>query len=115
MNVFSLLWNLSSKRAELAGRIKPVLLAQVVVIQHGFPDLHKLLQQNPHFLIELETFFRHEKKQKLQGGSRFEFSTDIRERLDNILLHCGPFNSYNQLQVIFEEIKYGARHYILFD
>ena len=77
VNVFSLLWNLSSKRAELAGRIKPVLLAKVVVIQHGFPDLHKLLQQNPHFLIELETFFRHEKKQKLQGGSRFEFSTDI--------------------------------------
>ena len=58
INVFSLLWNLAAKREELAGLIAPVRLAKVVVIQHSHPDLHRLLQQHPHLLIELEQYFR---------------------------------------------------------
>lgn len=60
INVFSLLWNLAATRRELAGLITPVRLAKVVVIQHAHSDLHRLLQQRPYLLIELERFFRQE-------------------------------------------------------
>jgi len=58
INIFSLLWNLAAKREELAGLIKPVRLAKVVVIQHSYPELHKVLQQQPGLLVQLERFFR---------------------------------------------------------
>jgi hypothetical protein len=63
INIFSLLWNLAAKRKELVGKINPIRLAKVVVIQHGYPELHKILQQRPYLLIELERFFREEEKQ----------------------------------------------------
>ncbi len=58
INIFSLLWNLSSRRSELIGKIHPVRLAKVVVIQQGFPELHKILQQRPYLLVEIERFYR---------------------------------------------------------
>ena len=58
LNIFSLLWTLANTRRELAPVIKPVLLAKVVAIQHGYPDLHRVLQDRPHLLIELEAYFR---------------------------------------------------------
>ena len=57
INIFSLLWNLAGKREELANNIAPVQLSKIVVIQQAFPDLHKVLQQKPHLLVELEKFF----------------------------------------------------------
>lgn len=62
INIFSLLWNLVQARQELLVNIKPVRLAKVVVIQHGYPELHRLLQQRPDLLVELERYFRQEQE-----------------------------------------------------
>ena len=45
---------------QLKDHIKPVRLAKVVVIQHGYPELHRLLQHRPERLAELERFLRME-------------------------------------------------------
>jgi formylglycine-generating enzyme required for sulfatase activity len=59
INVFLLLWQLAERREKvLAGRIKPVRLAKVVVIQHVFPELYGILRENPGWLAELEVHFR---------------------------------------------------------
>jgi serine/threonine-protein kinase len=73
INIFSLLWNLASKRTELISKIDPVRLAKVVVIQQAFPELHKLLQQRPYLLIELERYFLRVKAEKERTQ---EFSPD---------------------------------------
>lgn len=80
INIFSLLWNLAAKRTELTGKITPVRLAKVVVIQQGYPELHKILQQRPYLLTELETFFRsdsevEEQSAKENGASSTEKHT----------------------------------------
>lgn len=58
INIFFFLWGLANRRQELEGKIEPVRLAKVVVIQHGHPDLHKILQKKPGLLIELESFLQ---------------------------------------------------------
>lgn len=58
LNAYSLLWSIATQRQELEGVIKPVRLAKIVAIQHGYPDLHRLLQDKPTLLSTLEDFFR---------------------------------------------------------
>lgn len=64
INIFSLLWNLATKRAELVGKISPVRLAKVIVIQQGYSELHKMLLQRPRFLVDLECLIRQENADK---------------------------------------------------
>ncbi|MFT3891887.1 MAG: P-loop NTPase fold protein [Anaerolineales bacterium] len=58
INVFLLLWTLANRRRELAGEIQPVRLAKLVVIQHSYRDLYRLLNANPKYLGELEIYYR---------------------------------------------------------
>jgi formylglycine-generating enzyme required for sulfatase activity len=61
VNVFLLLWGLARERADkLQGRIKPVRLAKVVVIQNIYPELYELLKRTPRLLRELEDYYRAE-------------------------------------------------------
>jgi formylglycine-generating enzyme required for sulfatase activity len=62
VNIFLLLWRLSRHLGDLRGRIKPVRLAKVVVIQLHHPDLFQRLPEAPHLLIDLEKRFREEKE-----------------------------------------------------
>lgn len=89
INIFSLVWNLSNRRPEL--EIKPVRLAKVIVIQHGHPDLYKLLQQRPDLLAELEQIFRAEKDSAKEAAQAAEQSSNQQqffiEGLDLARLH----------------------------
>jgi hypothetical protein len=67
VNIFSLLWNLAANRQKLAELIKPVRLAKIVVIQHSYPELHKLLRSHAHLLIELEVYFRKDETKSAPG------------------------------------------------
>jgi formylglycine-generating enzyme required for sulfatase activity len=61
VNVFLLLWGLARERAQkLQGRIKPVRLAKVVVIQSIYPELYEVLKRTPRLLRELEDYYRAE-------------------------------------------------------
>ncbi|MEJ5309549.1 MAG: SUMF1/EgtB/PvdO family nonheme iron enzyme [Anaerolineae bacterium] len=58
LNFYLLLMRLVEKRAPLTAT--PLRLAKMVAIQHGHPDLYALLSVYPHYLPELETYFRAE-------------------------------------------------------
>ncbi len=59
LNIFLLLWQLAQNREELRETIKPVRLAKFVIIQQYHPRLFALLlEQGPHYLIDLERRFR---------------------------------------------------------
>lgn len=58
INIFTLMWELSRNKSELAPLIKPVRLAKLVVIQQRHSDLYDLLREDPEQLIAWETFFR---------------------------------------------------------
>jgi iron(II)-dependent oxidoreductase len=60
INIFLFLWKLSRER--LVEQIKPIRLAKVVVIQHGYPALYDLLVEMPSHLAELEAYFRREEE-----------------------------------------------------
>lgn len=100
INIFSLLWNLAAKRAELIDKISPVRLAKIVVIQYEYPDLHKILQHRPYLLIELERYFRNEQRKALQQES---------ERVETI----GTINNKEQtdqdISLPLEIIEYGKQ------
>lgn len=85
INIFSLLWNLAAKRKELAGKIDPIRLAKVVVIQHGYPGLHKILQQRPYLLIELERFFREEEKRASPEATKTKSGATEEKEADQIM------------------------------
>lgn len=58
INIFLLLWTLSSRRPELRGFIKPIRLAKIVVLQHSYRALFDILLLLPTSLGELEAYFR---------------------------------------------------------
>jgi formylglycine-generating enzyme required for sulfatase activity len=59
VNVFLLLSALSEERVQkLQGRIKPVRLAKVVVIQNIYPELYEVLKRTPRLLRDLEAYYR---------------------------------------------------------
>lgn len=58
LNFYLLLMRLVEKRAAL--NTTPLRLAKMVAIQHGHPDLYALLSVYPHYLAELENYFRAE-------------------------------------------------------
>lgn len=58
INIFTLMWELSRNKSELAPLIKPVRLAKLVVIQQRHPELYDLLREAPEQLVAWETFFR---------------------------------------------------------
>jgi hypothetical protein len=91
INIFSLLWNLAAKRADLILKITPVRLAKVVMIQQAFPELHKLLQQRPSLLIELNRFFREDAEE----GNQDDKSANKKNNLHTDLL---PFSKNEALR-----------------
>jgi len=70
INIFTLLWELSRNREELAPLIKPVRLAKLVVIQQRHAELYELLREDPTQLIAWETVFR--QKQDRAGFESWE-------------------------------------------
>jgi hypothetical protein len=119
INIFSLLWNLASKRNELKGRITPVRLAKVVVIQQGYPEIHRILQQHPYLLKDIENYYRIQaagttnkvdesteiQSQNSQVKPNIDLPADVKELIKNetlrsmLLLHdvkeLVNFDSYN--------------------
>jgi hypothetical protein len=86
INIFSLLWTLAHTREELTAKIKPVRLAKVVVIQHGHPELHKLLVGQPQLLARLERYYRQMEETRADVGSEEperEYLTQLREILSS--------------------------------
>ena len=61
INVFLLLWTLSLRREGLRGSIQPIRLAKIVVLQHSYRALFKILLLLPERLGELEAHFRQQK------------------------------------------------------
>jgi formylglycine-generating enzyme required for sulfatase activity len=62
LNIFVLLWRLARNREDLAGIIKPVRLAKIVVMQQVHPRLYELITDAPHLLIDLERRFREQER-----------------------------------------------------
>jgi hypothetical protein len=60
INIFTLLWELSRKRKDLAALVTPVRLAKLVVIQQRHPDIYDLLREAPEQLTPWEAFFHRE-------------------------------------------------------
>ncbi len=59
VNEFLLLSTLAQERVDkLQGRIKPMRLAKVVVIQNVYPELYDVLKRTPRLLRELEAYYR---------------------------------------------------------
>ena len=58
INIFTLMWELSRNKQELAPLIEPVRLAKLVVIQQRHSELYEMLRDDPAQLIAWETFFR---------------------------------------------------------
>lgn len=61
INIFTLLWELSRNKEELAPLIRPVRLAKLVVIQQRHAELYDLLREDPEQLVAWEAFFRRKK------------------------------------------------------
>jgi formylglycine-generating enzyme required for sulfatase activity len=72
LNIFVLLWRLAQNRKDLAGVIRPVRLAKMVIIQQYHPRLFRLITDGPHYLIDLEKRFREQERRDLgaQDGER---------------------------------------------
>lgn len=71
VNVFLLTWGLAKAREKkLEGRIKPIRLAKVVVLQHAAPELYKAVRDTPRWLGELETYYRAEEARAGEFGLR---------------------------------------------
>lgn len=76
VNVFLLLSALAQERAEkLQGRIKPVRLAKVVVIQNVFPELYQILKRTPRLLRDLEVYYRNTSTSVEEGTALSEKET----------------------------------------
>ena len=58
INIFTLMWELSRNKPELAPLIQPVRLAKLIVIQQRHPELYELLREEPEQLIAWEAHFR---------------------------------------------------------
>ena len=69
INVFLLLWTLAQQRAELRNVIRPTRLAKIVVIQHSYRDLFKLLLREPQLIGDLEVYFRQPDRFRVEEGT----------------------------------------------
>jgi len=58
LNIFALLWALAQNQPYLAGRVSPVRLAKLVVLQQRHGNLYERLRENPSLLIAWERAFR---------------------------------------------------------
>jgi hypothetical protein len=58
LNIFALLWALAQNQPYLAGRVSPVRLAKLVVLQQRHGDLYERLREEPSLLIAWERAFR---------------------------------------------------------
>jgi hypothetical protein len=74
INTFLLLWALANKRKELAGEIKPIRLAKLVVIQQGYRDLYHLLDNHPQCLGELEIYCRMSMDESVEAQQKLKDS-----------------------------------------
>lgn len=92
VNVFLMLWNLAEKRSSrLQGQIKPIRLAKIVGIQTVFPELYRLLREEPRYLSELEKFYRGELVLPPEESTIIKASATQEKFIASILV---PFTSH---------------------
>jgi energy-coupling factor transporter ATP-binding protein EcfA2 len=85
VNMFLLLSAISLQREELKGRIKPIRLAKIVVIQHSYRNFFKELRKTPGILGYLEIEFRKlQKKPKEESKEEKKESKEKPKERDDI-------------------------------
>ncbi len=79
LNIFALLWALAQNQPYLAGRVSPVRLAKLVVLQQRHGNLYERLRENPSLLIAWERAFRvrrnREKYQEWAQAAGFDWQS----------------------------------------